>query len=619
VLQRRAIPVLLAAATLVPIGALAWLGTRILQQDRDVERQRRRESLEVAAGRLALAIDGRLSDIEEQLARGSGIRLTANGLEAPRGSALLYGPANIPVEAVTAAVFASADALEFQRQDLAAAAAAYRALAESPKPAIRAAALNRLGRVLRKAGDAPEALQAYARLLELGAVPVEGQPAALLARQARCRVYEQAADAAALRKEAADLAAGLSSSGWRIDRPTFELYRDMLQQWGAPPPPSVAVARTEAAIALWRTWRTNDLAPRGRRILRAPGAPVLAVWTGGPDHPAAWLATPAELEASLAPLWHAQQLAVSLSDIDGQPVLGAQPPGAVALNPAQTRLPFLLNAAIAASVTDNRYRMRRTLLISGLLATFAFMIAAGFGLYRITTREMELVRQQSDFVSGVSHEFRTPLTSMRHLTELLASNSVPSESRKAQYYDLLSRETERLHRMVESLLSFGSIEAGAYAWHLEPVKPSEFVTRVVEEFRQEPQASGRELLCEIEQDLPPIQADREALSRALWNLLENAGKYSEPSSAIRVFAQRSDRSVLLGVEDHGSGITPAEQGRIFQKFMRGAEAKRAGVRGVGVGLALVKRIAEAHGGSVRLDSQPGRGSTFILELPCHGS
>ena len=149
--RRRALPVLLAAATLVPFCALSWLGARILQQERDVERQRHRESLEVAAGRLALAIDSRLSDIEEQLAHGSGIRLTAESLEASRGPALLYGPGEIPVDAVSATVFANADALEFQRQDLAAAAAAYRALAESPKPVVRAAALNRLGRVLRKA------------------------------------------------------------------------------------------------------------------------------------------------------------------------------------------------------------------------------------------------------------------------------------------------------------------------------------------------------------------------------------------------------------------------------------------------------------------------------------
>src|SRR5207244_877700 len=205
------------------------------------------------------------------------------------------------------------------------------------------------------------------------------------------RVFAEAADGAALKKEAGDLATRLYAGGWRIDRATFELYLDMLRQWGAPAPPSAAVARTEAAIALWRAWRANDLAPRGRRILRAPGTPVLAVWTGGPERPVAWLATPTELEASLAPLWHAQQLAVSLSDTDGQPLLGAQLPDAVALNPAQTRLPFLLTAAVAGSVPDDGYRMRRALFIGGLLATFSFMIAAAFGLYRATTREMELV------------------------------------------------------------------------------------------------------------------------------------------------------------------------------------------------------------------------------------
>lgn len=615
----RSIPALLAAATLVPIAVLSWLGVRVLRQEQAVERQRRRENLEVAAGRLALAIDGRLRDIEEQLARGSGIRLTADGLELPFGATMLYGPADLAPEPVPAASFASAEALEFERQDLAGAAAAYRALAKSRQPAIRAAAFNRLGRVLRKAGDTAGALRSYDRLVELGAAPVEDQPAALLARQARCRVYERAGATAALRKEAGALAATLYSGGWRIDRQTFELYRDMLGQWGAPAPPAAPVARTEAAIALWGAWRGNNLPPRGRRILRTPAAPVLAVWTGGPERPVAWLAAPADLESSLAPLWRAQRLAVSLADTDGQPLVRAQASDAVSLNPAQTHLPFLLSAAMAGPAAGNEYRTRRTLLATGLLATFLFMAAAACSLYRVTTREMELVRQQSDFVSAVSHEFRTPLTSMRHLTELLASNSVPTEARKAQYYELLSRETARLHRMVESLLSFGRIEAGAYAWHRGPVEPGAFVTAVLEDYRLEPQAAGRELLCEIERDLPPILADREALSRALWNLLENAGKYSEPGSAIRVFARHRDRSVLLGVEDHGSGIAPAEQGRIFQKFTRGADAKRAGIRGVGIGLALVKRITEAHGGSVRLTSEPGRGSTFILELPCSGS
>ncbi len=619
--RRQTIPVLLAAATLIPIGALGWLGLRILGQDRDLERQRVRENLEFAAGRLALAMERRLGDIEEQLAQGSGLRLTSAGLDPAQGPGILYQPEVSPGGAeAPAPALSEADALEHQRQDLAGAAAAWRRMAQSPTPAARAAALIGLGRVLRKQGDRPAALEAYSRLRQLGSVPVAGQPAELIARQARCRVFEEAGNAEDLRKEVADLARVLYSGAWRIDRPTFELYRDLIRRRAGPPPPAGAVARTEAAIALWRAWRADDLVPRGRRILPAEAMPVLAVWAGGPQHPTAWLAAPAELEAMLGPLWRAQQLAVSLYDADGQRFLGPQLTDTVALTPGETRLPFILRvASLSTPARAEGYRARRMVLISGLLLTFGLMLAAAYGLYRATTREMALARQQADFVSAVSHEFRTPLTSMRHLTELLASRGVADEDRKAHYYELLAHETERLHRMVESLLSFGRIEAGAYAWRLEPADASQLVRGMVEEFRREPQARGRQVLCEIDDGLPPIRADREALARALWNLLENAAKYSEPGTPIRVFARRAADSILLGVEDHGSGIPVGEQSAVFQKFVRGAKAGRAGIRGVGIGLALVKHIVEAHGGSVQLSSEPGRGSTFTLVLPCPAS
>ena len=232
---------------------------------------------------------------------------------------------------------------------------------------------------------------------------------------------------------------------------------------------------------------------------------------------------------------------------------------------------------------------------------------------------MALVQQQADFVSAVSHEFRTPLTSMRHLTDLLVSNKVPGEERKAQYYELLAHESERLHRMVESLLSFGRMQAGSSAWRLEPADAKELVLSVVEEFRRDPHSNGRDIVCEAEHDLPPIRGDREALSRALSNLIENAGKYSEPDTPIRVSASRSGDSVHISVEDRGTGISRKEQKKLFERFVRGDEARRAGVRGIGVGLALVKSVAEAHGGSVRLESEPGRGSTFTLVIPCHES
>ncbi|HYL35609.1 MAG TPA: HAMP domain-containing sensor histidine kinase [Bryobacteraceae bacterium] len=614
----RKILFLLAAATLIPVCALGWLGVRILAQDRDVERQRRRESLENSASRLALAIERRLGDIEEQLAHGSGMRLTVAGLEPDAGTVLLYLP-QPPATAERSPVFSTAEVLEFRRQDLAGAAAAYVRLADSADVGTRAAALVFLGRVLRKQGDRAGALQVYDRLQKLGAVAVQEQPSELIARQARCRVFEESGDAVPLRREVSALSDSLYTKSWSIDRATFDFYRDLVEHWGGPSPEAEDVARTEAANALWRSWRASDLPPRGRRIFRDGTIPVLALWAGGPDRPVAKLVAPSELESWLERLSGSQRLAVSIYDGDGRIFTGSQHAGAVALNPSETRLPFTLNVASLDLADGNDYRMRRLTLVGGLLLLFTLMLAAAYGLYRATSRELDLARQQSDFVSAVSHEFRTPLTSMRHLTDLLVSRDISSEQRKAEYYRILANETERLHRMVESLLSFGRMEAGAYVWRLQSADVRELVIAIANEFRGDPQAAGRDLVCDIQDGLPPIHADREALSRALWNLLENAAKYSAPGTPIRVFARRKGESILLGVEDRGCGIPPDEQEKVFQRFTRGADAKRAGIRGVGMGLALVKRILEGHGGSVHLRSEPGEGSTFTLELPCHGS
>jgi signal transduction histidine kinase len=613
----RRIPVLLAAATLVPIGALAWLGMRTLQQDHLLEGQRRRERLEVAAGRLALDVERRLQDAEQQLASGIDVHFLPAGIEFGPDRPILYQPIETPpANPVFSPVLADAEVEEFQRRNLAAAAGHYRRLTMSDKPSVRAVALVGLGRVLRQRGDPQGALDAYATLEQLATVVVAGQPAALVARQGRARVFEEAGDVERLHKEAEELASVLNSGRWPIDRATFELYREMVGHWGRPALASDAVARTEAALELWRSWRRGDLAARGRRLVRQESGSVLALWTGGPDRPALWLATAGELEASWRPLGEAEGLAVRVSDSEGQPVFGEPQPDSLSLTPSETRLPFILSVSAIGTPPDGGETVRRTILLSGLLTAFLLMLAAGYGLYRATTRELLLARQQSDFVSAVSHEFRTPLTSMRHLTDLLVSQSVSSEERKAYYYELLAHETERLHRMVESLLSFGRMDVGAYAWKLEQAEVGQIASAIVEEFRREPLATGRQVMCEVEEDLPPVRADREALSRALWNLLENAGKYSDPGRPIRVFARRRGDSVQLGVGDEGAGIPPAERARIFQKFVRGSDAKRAGIRGVGIGLALVSRIVEAHGGSVQLESEPGRGSTFTLVLPC---
>lgn len=614
--QRRRLALLLGTATLVPVAALIWLGLRVLQQDRDVERQRRRERLEVAAGRLALDIERRIQDIEEQLPSGAAIRLRPDGIEAIGNLRVLYQPLTTELSLPQLSqALAAAEVQEFQQRGPGAAAASYRRLAESNDQALRAAALVGLGRVLRQAGNRAAALDAYASLEQLGALTVAGQPAALVARQGRCKLFEETRDFEALRREVADLARVLYTGTWSIDRATFELYRGMIEVWGGPTVPLGAIERTEAAIQLWQTWRAGQLTGRGRQLMWRDESPLLVAWTGSPESPVVWVATAPELETLLRPLWVGQPLLVSASDPDGRRLFGTATASAVSLTPADTRLPFMLTVGFDGNLDRAAESTRRTLLIAGLVATLVLMLLAAYGLYRTTIRELRLARQQSDFVSAVSHEFRTPLTSMRHLTDLLVSRGVTSDERRTHYYELLAHETERLYRMVETLLSFGRIEAGAYAFHLEAVDARPLVEAIVGEFRVEPMARGRQIECEIEAGLPQIRADRDTLSRALWNLVDNAAKYSEEGSPIRVFARRQGDSVLMGVGDRGIGIPPGERDRIFEKFVRGSDAKRAGIRGVGIGLALVKRIAEAHGGSVQVESEPGRGSTFSLLLP----
>jgi len=616
--DRQRLALSIGAATLVPVVALLWLGLRVLQQERDIERQRGRDRLEVAGGRLALDIERRLQEMEDRLARGEGIHLLAAGLDAGAASAapLLYQPAVAVGDDGVAPNLAAAEILEFQRRDLTGAAAAYRKLAASDHPPIRAAALVALARVLRQQGDRQGALRAYGDLERTGATTISGQPAALVALQGRAKVLEDAGDSDRLHEEVERLASALNAGAWRIDRATFALYREMLDRWRATPTPADAIVRTEAAIRIWEIWRARDLSPRGHRVIRAEAGTALAVWAGDPESPRLWVESAPQLEASLAPLWTSQGLRVAAFDTDGVRLFGETPgAGSLSLTPATTRLPFALAIAPTGDVDADADRSRRRLVVGGLVGVLLLILAAAYGLYRATARELMLARQQSDFVSAVSHEFRTPLTSMRHLTDLLVSRGVTSEERRTHYYQLLAHETERLYRMVESLLSFGRMEAGAYAFRLEPADPSEVVRAVVEEFRAEELAKGREILCDIEEGLPQIHADRDTLTRALWNLLENAAKYSEPGTPISAFAKRHDRAVLIGVGDRGMGIAPSERNRIFHKFVRGADAKRAGVRGVGIGLALVKRIAEAHGGSVRVESEPGRGSTFTITLP----
>jgi signal transduction histidine kinase len=610
-LETGRLPALFAAATLLPIAVLVWLGVRTLDQDRDLQRQRQRERLEVAAGRVALDIEKDLQRIEAALEEGDGIRFFPTRIETPAHMRLLFRP-----DAPSVSVGWSdrmAAAAQHEERTPSEAIRAYARIASAPDDPDRGEALVALGALLRRQRRFDEALRAYADLETLGASPVAGgQPAALVAMQGRAKTFLESGDHARLRAAAVAFAGALGKGGWLIDRASFELYQhEMIGPWGGPLADERDVRLSEAAGQLWQQWRGGDLDARGRRFV-GDDASVLAIWLGAPASPVVAMLGADDLQARWRSIWESKGLTVAVSRTDGRPVFGAADAG-LTLSPGETRLPFLLSVASGSSALAGEDRVRRRIVIGGIALACLLMIAASSGLYRITARELLLARQQSDFVAAVSHEFRTPLTSMRHLLDLLIGRGVTDEGRKVHYYSLLAGETERLQRMVETLLSFGRMDAAAHVWTLEPLEVAELVQGVAEDFGRE--IAPRPLQVELDAELPQIRGDREALARALWNLLENAAKYSPGERPVRLFAQRSGSTVVLGVQDHGIGIPVAEQQRVFQKFVRGEEAKRSGIRGVGVGLALVKRVAEGHGGSVGLTSAAGAGSTFTLILP----
>lgn len=603
---------LLAAATLLPIAILTWLGALVLRADHAAERQRRSDRLNVAAQQVAFALERRLEDIEDRLGRGEGVRLAPDGPVSSAAVPLMYRPSVPEASSDVLSALREAEAAEYHRRDTRKAADAFRILSRSNNHELKAAALVGLARVLRKQRDREGALNAYAELQRLDTVVVDGQPAGLAARLGRARLFEELGDRAHLSEAAHEFERALHAGGWAIDRATFQTDEELLSRWGAAPAARELIARTEAAIRLWQTWRAGDLAPHGR-WLRRESAPVLVVWSGAPSQPVVWLGSLGDLEQMVAAIAHGMR--VSLHDAEGEPLIGERLSDGLSLLPGDTRLPFVLTVAAADPAGGAGESLRRLVFVSSLGGAFLLTIAAAYGVYRTTSRQLALAREQTDFVSAVSHEFRTPLTSMRHLMDLLVSRGVTNEERRTHYYTLLAHETERLHRMVEALLSFGRMEAGAYAWRLDTVDLGAMVNRVTEDFRGELRTKNRDITVEIEERLPLARVDRDAMTRAVWNLLENADKYSLADAPIRVSVGCRQSWLRIAVRDQGRGIPLRDRQRIFDKFVRGADVVRAGIGGVGIGLALVSRIVEAHGGRVELESDEGKGSTFTIVLP----
>jgi signal transduction histidine kinase len=252
---------------------------------------------------------------------------------------------------------------------------------------------------------------------------------------------------------------------------------------------------------------------------------------------------------------------------------------------------------------------------------YMFVLLAGiliFGLtltIRIVSHELELGRMKSDFVSTVSHEFKSPLTSIRQLAEMLQTGRVPSEERRQRYYDVLLEQSERLSSLIDNILDFAKMEEGKKEFEFEMADVGLLLEELISTIQQQVRHEGFVVEARIAAPLPAIQVDRAAMSQAIANLIDNAIKYSAGAKKVHVRGFTDDHYLIISVQDLGVGIKPEEIDRVFERFYRGGDELTRAAKGSGLGLTLVKQIVEAHHGSVHVESEPGRGSTFSIRLP----
>lgn len=272
----------------------------------------------------------------------------------------------------------------------------------------------------------------------------------------------------------------------------------------------------------------------------------------------------------------------------------------------------------AAEELTSREQNRRSLELVMLLMSCG-VIVAGIVTILLTAERMRRVSAlQGEFVANVSHELKTPLALVRMFGEMLQSGRVASEEKRKEYLDIIVRESERLSNLIENVLDFAKVERGRDAYDFADGDVGEAVAKAANVYRYRAEREAVTLVVEIAPELPIARIDERAIQLAVINLVDNALKYAPNGRVITVRATEEHGTIFVRVIDRGPGVPLEDRERIFDRFVRGSrDGASARVRGSGIGLALVKHIAESHGGRAMVEASASTGATFTFTIPAH--
>jgi signal transduction histidine kinase len=596
-------------AILLPCAVLIALTLRMLVQERELADRR------AADERQRIVNDARLLMLAnvERLRRASTVNAIPKdvALVAPVRDGQVVLPWDAAGDAAASALLLQEPAFrrdiirgeqhEFGAEQFVQAATAYqRAAGTATAPAQRVFAELQAARALAKAGRHSEALALAAPVLRLpGLVDDQAIPFAVYAARMLVVLANGSRDAAVV--ESLNAVTALPAIG----PPALYMAADAaarLRDAGA-----LRTRIAERAADLEQAITLRDAFPTMGLTATDVNEPVWATFGSGT---ASWLVSvaPDATEGAMliairaAAVLETLPSTVHMSD-DGTPLAPNFPTLRVAMTPTTE----------ARLAEDNaRYR---PVYVAVLALVVSAALFGGYLFWRDVRREIRVAELRSQFVSSVSHELKTPLTAIRMFAETLLLGRSAGPEVQRDYLETIVNETERLTRLLNNVLDFSKIESGRKSYQLAPQSLPAVVRGAAKAMQYPFAQQGFDLRVSVDEGLPPVAIDADAMQQAILNLLSNALKYSGDGRVIELSLMRSGPDAVIAVADRGVGIPAEEHQRIFEKFYRVRDASTERVAGTGLGLTLVEHVTRAHGGRVEVRSAPGEGSTFAIRLP----